>query len=98
MKTLILNTFSIFPMFNPAYLKEFLLRDGIECEHIDINQIVCSKLLSKDFLQSLVFNKNRISETPFPYSIIYSKADFVYTKKKVITPIRFKVTSFLLRL
>ena len=63
MKTLIFNTFSTFPMFNPAYLKGFLLRDGIECEHIDINQIVCSKLLSKDFLQSLVFNKNNVSST-----------------------------------
>ena len=66
MKTLIFNTFSTFstfPMFNPAYLKGFLLRDGIECEHIDINQIICSKLLSKDFLQSLVFNKNNVSST-----------------------------------
>ncbi len=66
MKTLILNTFSTFstfPMFNPAYLKGVLLRDGIECEHIDINQIICSKLLSKDFLQSLVFNKNNVSST-----------------------------------
>lgn len=92
MKTLILNTFSTFPMFNPAYLKGFLLRDGIECEHIDINQIVCSKLLSKDFLQSLVFNKNRISETPFPYSIIYSEADFVYRKKKVIKRIEYAIS------
>ena len=66
MKTLIFNTFSTFstfPMFNPAYLKGFLLRDGIEREHIDINHIVCSKLLSKDFLQSLVFNKNNVSST-----------------------------------
>lgn len=56
MKTLILNTFSTFPMFNPAYLKGFLLRDGIECEHIDINQIVCSKLLSKvQFAQGIIF-------------------------------------------
>lgn len=92
MKTLILNTFSTFPMFNPTYLKGFLLRDGIECEHIDINQIVCSKLLSKDFLQSLVFNKNRISETPFPYSIIYSEAVFVYRKKKVIKRIEYAIS------
>lgn len=95
MKTLILNTFSTFstfPMFNPAYLKGYLLRDGIECEHIDINQIVWNKLLSKDFLQSLVFNKNRISETPFPYSIIYSEADFVYTKKKVIKRIEYAIS------
>jgi len=43
-------------MFNPAYLKGFLLRDGIECEHIDINQIVCSKLLSKvQFAQGIIF-------------------------------------------
>lgn len=94
MKTLILNTFSTFstfPMFNPAYLKGYLQRDGIECQHMDINQIVWNKLLSKPFLQSLVFNKQRILETPFPYSIIYSEADFADTKERVISRIEYAI-------
>ncbi|WCF99639.1 B12-binding domain-containing radical SAM protein [Porphyromonas gingivalis] len=94
MKTLILNTFSTFstfPMFNPAYLKGYLQRDGIECQHMDINQIVWNKLLSKPFLQSLVFNKQRILETPFPYSIIYSEADFADTKERVINRIEYAI-------
>ena len=58
---------------------------------MDINQIVWNKLLSKPFLQSLVFNKQRILETPFPYSIIYSEADFADTKERVINRIEYAI-------
>ncbi len=38
MKTIVLNTFSsfaTFPMFNPAYIKGLLCREGIDNIHID---------------------------------------------------------------
>ena len=50
MKTIVLNTFSsfaTFPMFNPAYIKGLLCREGIDNIHIDVNQITwnsCKRL------------------------------------------------------
>ena len=87
MKTLILNTFSsfaTFPMFNPAYLKGLLCRSGIECKHIDVNQIIWNELLNKEFIGLQKFHKELIQESPFPYSIINTIEKFEIEKKKVI--------------
>lgn len=53
MKTIVLNTFSsfaTFPMFNPAYIKGLLCREGIDNIHIDVNQITWNSLLEEEFL------------------------------------------------
>lgn len=60
MKTIVLNTFSsfaTFPMFNPAYIKGLLCREGIDNIHIDVNQITWNSLLEEEFLAKLSFNE-----------------------------------------
>lgn len=97
MKTIVLNTFSsfaTFPMFNPAYIKGLLCREGIDNIHIDVNQITWNSLLEEEFLAKLSFNE-AVLDPSFPYSIISSNKEFELTKAKVLR--RISKAKFLLR-
>lgn len=97
MKTIVLNTFSsfaTFPMFNPAYIKGLLCREGIDNIHIDVNQITWNSLLEEEFLAKLSFNE-AVLDPSFPYTIISSNKEFELTKAKVLH--RISKAKFLLR-
>lgn len=97
MKTIVLNAFSsfaTFPMFNPAYIKGLLCREGIDNIHIDVNQITWNSLLEEEFLAKLSFNE-AVLDPSFPYTIISSNKEFELTKAKVLH--RISKAKFLLR-
>lgn len=73
-------------MFNPAYIKGLLCRDGIDNIHIDVNQTTWNFLLEEEFLTKLSFNEP-VLEPSFPYTIISSNKEFELTKTKVLSRI-----------